>query len=143
MDNRNAVYYPVIMMVRRLCLIIVLVTFVKKPWLQSQLLLAISFGNLCFMFAVRPFLGILSNRMEMVNETTVYISALLHIQFNQESLDQKAISKFKNYLGWVVIANVCANILINVAVVTIQTLFTVFTNIRDLKRSTVIWLKTR
>ena len=33
LDDRNAVYYPVIMMVRRLCLIIVLVTFVKKPWL--------------------------------------------------------------------------------------------------------------
>ena len=33
LDNKNAVYYPVIMMVRRLCLIIVLITFVKKPWL--------------------------------------------------------------------------------------------------------------
>ena len=142
-DNRNAVYYPVIMMVRRLCLIIVLVTFVKKPWLQSQILLAISFGNLCFMFAVRPYVDKLSNRMEMINETTVYISALLHIQFNQESLDQKAISKFKNMLGWVVIGNVCANIVINVAVVTIQTLYTVYENIRDLKRSTALWLKTR
>ena len=143
LDNRNAVYYPVIMMVRRLSLIIVLVTFVKKPWLQSQFLMTISFGNLCFMFAVRPYSDKLANKMEMVNETTVYISALLHIQFNQESLDQKAISKFKNYLGWVVIANVCANIFINVAVVSIQTLYTIFKNIIDLKRSTVLALKTR
>jgi len=64
--------------------------------------------------------------MEIVNEITVYISAILHIQFNQESLDQKAISKFKNWLGWVVIGNVGANIVINIAVVSIQTLFTVF-----------------
>lgn len=143
LDNRNAVYYPVIMMVRRLCLIIVLVTFVKKPWLQSQLLLAISMMNLCFMFAVRPYFDKLTNRMEIVNEITVYISAILHIQFNQESLDQKAISKFKNWLGWVVIGNVCANIIINIAVVSIQTLYTVFKNMRDIKRSTVLWLKTR
>ena len=95
------------------------------------------------MFAVRPYSDKLANKMEMVNETTVYISALLHIQFNQESLDQKAISKFKNYLGWVVIANVCANIFINVAVVSIQTLYTIFKNIIDLKRSTVLALKTR
>ena len=83
------------------------------------MLLALSFGNLCFLFAVIPYADNVTNKIEIVNEVTVYTSALLHIQFNQESLDQKAISKFKNLLGWVVLGNVCANIVINVAVVSL------------------------
>ena len=77
------------------------------------------------MFAVNPYIDRMTNKIEIVNEVTVYISALLHIQFNQESLDLKAISKFKNYLGWIVIANVSANIVVNIAVVSLQTLYTI------------------
>ena len=33
LDNKWAVYYSIIMMVRRICLILVLLLFVNKPWL--------------------------------------------------------------------------------------------------------------
>ena len=79
------------MMVRRLFLIGVLILVTERPWLQSQLLLVAAFANLGFLSAVGPYKDKLTNIIEIVNEITVYTSALLHIQFNQESNDLEKI----------------------------------------------------
>ena len=77
--NKVVVFYTVYMMIRRIALVLILVIWTSKPWLQSQLITVQSVFHLGFLLGHKPYKTTLSNRVETINEVTVYISALLHV----------------------------------------------------------------
>ena len=105
------------MMIRRIGLILIIVIWTEKPWLLAQLIIFLSVINLGFLVGHKPYKDALTNKIEILNETTVYISALLHIQFLEESDQAEAILRFKSASGWFLIFKVCINLIIQIAIV--------------------------
>ena len=82
-------------LIRRIVLSAIIIWLPMVPAIQILLFSSFSFANLLYVARESPFNSILSNRMEMFNEFSVYLLSINFLCFSDLSPPE-----FKEYLGY-------------------------------------------
>lgn len=94
------------------------------PLLQIILMVVMSFINLAYVLAVKPFEELEFTKVEVINETTVYIATVFLMIYLD---DNHFKGKSKDNLGWANIAIITLNISLNLTFIVFKT----FIEVRD------------
>lgn len=84
----------------------------------------VSTFNLAYLMHVRPYRGNFENNFEIFNEFIIYASSVIHLNFMFESSPEMSddMLALKSNIGWVQIAVVSSNVLVNLWMVGQSTL---------------------
>ena len=79
----------------------------------------VSTFNLAYLMHVRPYRGNFENNFEIFNEFIIYASSVIHLNFMFESSPEMSddMLALKSNIGWVQIAVVSSNVVVNLAMV--------------------------
>lgn len=109
--------YTLFYLLRRFLTALVLVVLETTPFFQCAILLELSMINLSYILSTKPLINRSENNVELVNEGTIYLSALLLTNFLNEATPVNLAS----VLGWILIAIIGLNILFNFGLVAFST----------------------
>ena len=117
--NYHASMYTVYFLIRRFLTGFGLVVFVANPFFQCASLMVFTTVNLIYLINIQPLEDSKQNKIEILNEVTVMLSAhVFNIFLRGEGTDG-----FINNMGWVYIGISVFNILINLAIVLIDSIY--------------------
>jgi len=75
-DTKQRGLFTFYFLMRRIITVIVLMYMIEFPYFQSAILLVLSISNYSYIISVKPFPCKCQNRIEMFNETAIYLSFL-------------------------------------------------------------------
>ena len=122
-QGKMTAIFTVIMMVRRIVLIFTIMNLKDITWFQCDMLTATSLISLALLLHLKPFKDQQSQNFEVFNECTILINCILQKQFMQESnVIEDRLVLVKQILGFMIIFNICFNVLVNLSIVGIQSI---------------------
>ena len=75
------------------------------------------------LITLQPYEDMLTNRIEIMNELTIYFNSFFTILFmTNTNYNEKELRKAKGSFGYLIIGNICLNMVINMAIISFQSL---------------------
>lgn len=75
------------------------------------------------LITLQPYEDLLTNRIEIMNELTIYFNSFFTILFmTNTNYNEKELRKAKGSFGYLIIGNICLNMVINMAIISFQSL---------------------
>jgi len=115
----HASLFTVHFLVRRLITGMLLVLMVQYPFFQCVFLLLGSTANIIYLATWQPLVSKKENRMELFNEISILSCCHLFMIFIQD----RGSAKFLGYVGWTFMGVASLNILGNLSVVVLASVF--------------------
>ena len=107
-------YFNFIFLVRHLMMIFNIILFNGHGEIQGLIFILLDFVNLIYVVIVQPFDSRPMNRLQMVNELTIYFCSNMMLLFNNPALDDESTL----IIGWAYIGLVGLNIFGNIGYTT-------------------------
>ncbi|TNV87552.1 hypothetical protein FGO68_gene2096 [Halteria grandinella] len=151
-DNRGAVVYSVVYMIRRLVFVIIALTLHKYPYAQAQLVIFCSIIVIIYNILVKPFSIPRLNELEVFNEICILIAAYHLVMFTDFDLSDPKASidlhlQIQYKCGWSMIAITTLNILVNMLVMLVESFYNLKLGFKKasyyLRRQLSNWAKAR
>ena len=117
-DSKKRSLYNVYFLSRRFLSVLVLVFMSSFPFFQCNLLLAFSITNLAYMISCQPLKSARANKVEIFNETIIYICCLIMSNF----LNVAMPLDLRDLLGWILMGFASLNIVVNIGLTSQESL---------------------
>ena len=90
------------------------------PSIQIMVFVFNSLFSLCTLIKLRPYTSSLTNKTEIFNELTIYANTFVSQLFlTNTNHNESTLLDIKGHLGYLVIANICLNMVVNMAIIAI------------------------
>jgi len=115
-------------------MVLFLIHLTSLPGLLIKILILLSLAQVALLLGVRPYKDKSMQKFEVYNELTVLVSCHLHHLFLVELKDATVNYDMKALLGWLTILNVSQNIILNLVILGIDSLKTLWAELWKLKK---------
>ena len=119
--NIFQILYPVVFLLRRVAFVVILIYFKDQPAIAINFVLLLNIAAVTYLCTVEPHDNIFSHRLEMINEALLQIITY-HLAFSMLSTGVA----FDDILGWCMIGFVALLLVINLSLVSMTTIKTMY-----------------
>jgi len=110
--GKRFLFYPWLLVIRKLIFAIFIVALKDKPLIQTILLILLFIPYLLYMIIIRPYRWVYVNLMMILNEFTILAVTCLFLIFH--TANQKAWTR---YIGWGIMIAIFLNVILNLIII--------------------------